>query len=88
MAGNRERIGWILAAVLAAVLVPWLIWGNRMDALLSPRAMADWAAERPRWLVWLAGIGLLMGDVLLPVPATPVMSALGYVLGYIWYFRY
>ena len=81
MAGNRARIGWVLAAVLAAVLIPWLIWGDRMDALLSPQAMADWAGGRPRWLIWLAGIGLLMGDVLLPVPATPVMSALGYVLG-------
>jgi len=81
MAGNRARIGWILAAVLAAVLVPWLIWGDRMDALLSPQAMAAWADERPRWLVWLAGRTL---HALVPAahaPATPVMSALGYVLG-------
>lgn len=81
MASPRARIGWILAAVLAAVLVPWMVWGDRMDALLSPQAMSDWAGQRPRWLVWLAGIGLLMGDVLLPVPATVVMSALGYALG-------
>ncbi len=81
MAGNRPRIGWILGAVSAAVLVPWLIWGERMDALLSPQAMADWAAGRPRWLVWLAGVGLLMADVVLPVPATVVMSALGFALG-------
>lgn len=81
MAAWRARMSWLLAAVLLGVLVPWVIWGERMDAALSPEAMASWASERPRWMVWAAGLGLLMGDVLLPVPATVVMSALGYVLG-------
>lgn len=81
MAGPRARLGWLLGGVLAAILIPWFLWGERIEAFLSPEAMAAWAAERPRWLVWLAGIALLMADVLLPVPATPVMSALGFVLG-------
>jgi uncharacterized membrane protein YdjX (TVP38/TMEM64 family) len=30
---------------------------------------------------WLAVIGLLMSDLFLPIPATPVMSAAGYLFG-------
>ncbi len=81
MAGPRARLGWLLGGVLAAILIPWFLWGERIEAFLSPEAMAAWAVDRPGWVVWLAGIALLMADVLLPVPATPVMSALGYVLG-------
>lgn len=77
------RDGWLLvAAVLALILVPWAIWGRQMDAWLSADQLRHWlAASVGR--AWLVGLGLLCLDVLLPVPATVVMSVLGWAHG-VW----
>ncbi|MFN0130710.1 MAG: TVP38/TMEM64 family protein [Verrucomicrobiales bacterium] len=71
------RLFLILAAV---VLVPFLLWGDRFDAWFSGDAAVEWLRRLGPW-GWLGGIGLLMADLVLPVPGTAVMSALGFVYG-------
>lgn len=66
--------------MLAAVLVPWAIWGGRLEAALDPAGISRALGTEPL-SAGLAGVGLICLDVLLPIPATPVMSALGLVLG-------
>jgi len=71
------RLFLILAA---AVMIPFLIWGGRFEAWFTGDAAVTWLRGLGAW-GWLGGIGLLMGDLFLPVPGTAVMSALGYLYG-------
>lgn len=64
--------------VALLVLAGWLVFGGRwefgigeMVALLE--SAGPWA--------WALGIGLFLADVVLPVPGTVVMSALGFMYG-------
>jgi len=75
---------WILVGlVLAGILVPWVIWGGHLEAALNPGELARLLGSEP-WVAAAVGMGLICADSLLPVPATPVMSALGLVLGPWW----
>ncbi|WP_158549239.1 VTT domain-containing protein [Lysobacter silvisoli] len=75
---------WRLAAfaclLLVAVLAPFALWGEAMD-----RAAPAWLAaqQAPLWLAAL-GIGLLVADVLLPVPSSVVAMLLCWSLGPLW----
>jgi uncharacterized membrane protein YdjX (TVP38/TMEM64 family) len=71
----------IIAVILAGIIVPFMIWGARFDAALSLEGSRSWMAQFGFW-AWLAGIGLLIADIALPVPSTIVMSALGLTYGW------
>jgi len=76
-------MGRLLALVLglmAISLVPFAIWGQGLEAALPPGAAADWMRGFGAW-AWAAGLALIGSDILLPVPATAVMAALGIVYG-------
>ena len=72
------RIFLILAVVLC---VPFIVWGDRFDAWFTGDAAVRWLRDYGPW-GWLAGIALLISDLVLPVPATAVIGALGYVYGF------
>lgn len=70
-----------IAIILAGILIPFAIWGGRFDAAFSLEGAQAWITAHGSW-AWLAGMLLLMSDIVLPVPATIVMSALGLVHGW------
>lgn len=63
-----------------AVLVPFLIWGDWFMRTFDQAGTAVWLQRLGPW-AWIAAVGLLVGDLFLPVPATAVMGALGWVYG-------
>ena len=65
--------GLVFIAVLA---VPFFVWGNLFseDVQVLEEKIKDYGV----W-PWLAGIFLLVADILLPIPATAVMAALAFV---------
>jgi uncharacterized membrane protein YdjX (TVP38/TMEM64 family) len=71
------RIFLILSAL---VLIPFFIWGGTLMALFDGPAARQWIQS---WGPWggVAVVGLLVADLFLPIPATGVMSAAGYVYG-------
>lgn len=70
-----------IAVVLAALfLLGFELWGEGFERLFSQRACAEWFAES-RSYAWAVAIGLLVADLLLPIPATGVFAALGSVYG-------
>jgi uncharacterized membrane protein YdjX (TVP38/TMEM64 family) len=70
-----------LSLVVALVLcIPFFIWGARFDRWFTGDAAVNWLRGLGEW-GWLGAIGLLVSDIILPVPATALMSALGYVYG-------
>ena len=68
----------VLLALLFAV--GFTLWGERFDVLFSQQACAAWFS-RIKPYAWLLGIALLVADLVLPIPATGIMAALGSVYG-------
>lgn len=74
------RLVLIVAGLVALLLLPVLTFGDAIDqhfsgaeGLARLQAYGDWA--------WLVGIGLIVADLALPVPATVVISGLGMIYG-------
>ncbi len=78
-----RRIWFLVGLILAIVLVPWALWGGRLESSLNPAELARLLGSDPLAAA-AVGVGLICADILLPVPATPVMSALGLALGPWW----
>jgi uncharacterized membrane protein YdjX (TVP38/TMEM64 family) len=68
--------------LLAGIIIPFMIWGERFDAALSLDGSRAWMAAYGDW-AWLAGVLLMVADIVLPVPSTIVMSALGLMYGWL-----
>lgn len=76
----QRRLWLIPLLLLAAIIGPFLIWGEAFESLLSPQAVRG-LLDRHRQFAWLIGIVLLVADLFLPIPGTIVMSALGWLYG-------
>ena len=74
------RFFWISLALATLLMIPFLIWNEPFTRMFSGDEMIDWLRARGG-LGWAAGILLLVADLALPIPATGVMAALGYVYG-------
>ncbi len=77
-----KRLLLIFLLLAAGVIVPFLIWGDSFAEAMSLEKVVALMRSAGRW-AWLAGVGLLVADLFLPVPGTVVMSALGLIYGWI-----
>lgn len=81
---SRRSRFWLLATVLLAVIIlPFCLWGQWFEETFSLEGARHWMESLGPW-AWVGGIVLLVGDLVLPVPGTVVMSALGLVYGWFW----
>lgn len=77
MTRTARLLSSLAAAAVAVPLVPWLLWGARLD-----HAVAVWLDPPPPPTVLAAAeIGVLAADILLPVPASLVATLGGASLG-------
>lgn len=74
------RLFLLFIGLAAIVLVIFFLWGDPLLTTFSQEGSITWLNRYGNW-AWAAAIVLLMGDILLPLPATLIMSALGYVYG-------
>lgn len=74
------RLLRIIIVLILLVLIPFFLWGGQLMALLDATSARMWIANYGAW-GWLAVIGLLVVDLFLPIPATGVMSAAGFLYG-------
>lgn len=77
------RLLCIFLGLALLVLIPFLIWGEGLEGRFSQAGVVAWLGGYGRW-GWIAAIVLLASDLLLPIPATAVMVALGLVYGPLW----
>jgi uncharacterized membrane protein YdjX (TVP38/TMEM64 family) len=77
--GNM-RLLWTSVALAILLCIPFAIWGGDFMRWFTGDAAVSWIRSWGAW-GWFAVIALLMSDLLLPIPATPVMSAAGFVYG-------
>jgi len=74
------RLLWFFLALSALVFGAWMIWGAGWESQFTFQGSVRWLESAGPW-AWAAGILLLAADLLLPVPSTVVISALGFVCG-------
>ena len=79
LARHRGLIG-ASALLLAGAIIPWLIWGDALEAAFTVEGARNWMGGYGAG-AGFAGIGLLVADLALPIPSTLVMSALGLTYG-------
>jgi uncharacterized membrane protein YdjX (TVP38/TMEM64 family) len=78
------RLFWFALALALLILIPFAIWGGSFEQWLTPEGVAAMIRDWGFWGGMLTVVVLLISDLFLPIPATPVMSAAGYVYGWFW----
>ena len=72
---------WKLILVLViCVIVPFAIWGEQIEAWATVEPGSGTLAGQSRW-AWAVGIGLLIADLLIPIPTTSIIAGLGMIYG-------
>jgi uncharacterized membrane protein YdjX (TVP38/TMEM64 family) len=74
------RLLFVFLGLAALVLLTFFIWGDSLMEIFSQAGTISWLTRSGKW-AWLLAILLLMGDLLLPLPATLIMAAIGYIYG-------
>lgn len=75
------RLIWLFIGLVVLVLVPFFIWGDTLTSLFSADGAVVWLQQYGYW-AWAVGLVLILSDLLLPIPATLVMAALGFIYGW------
>ena len=75
------RLVFLMIALAVFFLVGWGLFGQGLEEIWNVERLAAHFENAKAW-AWLLGIVLLMADLLLPIPGTVVMSALGAVYGF------
>lgn len=71
------RLSLMFIVMTAAVIVPFLLFGDELERM-TREAMAH---SSSRFVAALAGVALLVADIVIPVPSTFVITGLGAILG-------
>ena len=74
------RLGLLVIVLLCITIIPFVIWGDGLEAVLSEQGAVGWMQGFGPW-AWLVGIGLIASDIALPIPASAVMAGLGIIYG-------
>jgi len=72
------RLLWVFLGLAALFLIPFLLWGERLE--VTPELIAERLRSFGPW-AWAVALLLLAADLFLPVPATAVLAALGFLYG-------
>ncbi|MBS3733454.1 MAG: TVP38/TMEM64 family protein [Phycisphaerae bacterium] len=77
------KLALIVAGIVVLILVPYVLWHEPMDAYFQSPEFAAWVASAKPY-AWSIAIGLLIGDLFLPIPASPVVATAGVIYGTFW----
>lgn len=70
----------VFAGLAILFLIPFLIWGEVFITRYEGQGAQEWLEGYGSW-AWAPGVVLLLLDLFLPIPATAVMAALGFLYG-------
>jgi len=74
------RLLLVFLGLAGLVLLSFFIWGDALMGIFSQEGAISWLTKYGNW-AWVFAIFLLMGDLVLPLPATLIMSAIGFLYG-------
>ena len=75
------RLIWLMIGIAALFLISWGLFGESLEAAWNVGTLTEHFEQAKSW-AWLLGVLLLLADLLLPIPGTIVISALGAVYGF------
>jgi uncharacterized membrane protein YdjX (TVP38/TMEM64 family) len=76
----QRKLPLIILAIVFVLLAPYFVWHDEMDAYFASDEYQAWLVSvRP--YAWAVGIGLIVADLFLPIPAAPIMAAMGSLYG-------
>lgn len=76
----HHKLILLIVALVLLILTPFFLWHDQLDAYFASPEYQQWLASvRP--YAWLIGMGLIVGDLVLPIPTPPVMATLGTLYG-------
>ena len=76
----HRKLVLIILAIVFLLLGPYFIWHEPMDAYFGSEDYQRWLVSvRP--YAWMVAIGLIVSDLFLPIPAVPIMAAMGVLYG-------
>ena len=79
----NQKLTFLIILLFALVIIPWAIWHQQVDAYFASQEYRDWIFSIKSY-AWILAIGLLVADLLLPIPATPILAMLGQIYGTLW----
>lgn len=74
------RLFALFLGLAILVILPFLIWGDGIEQKLGALDASGWLGDYGGW-AWAVGLFLLLSDLVLPIPATAVMTAFGVLYG-------
>lgn len=74
------RLLFVFIGLAGIVLLSFFLFGANFTSTFTHDGSVAWLSRYGGW-AWAAAVALLASDLLLPIPATIVMSALGYLYG-------
>ena len=77
------RLILVFFAFAGIVLLSFAVWGETLMQIFSVQGSVAWLEQYGAW-AWAVTIGLLLADLFLPLPATILMSAAGYLYGFFY----
>ncbi len=79
----HRKLVLVILAIVFVLIGPYLLWHEPMDAYFGSEEYQEWLTSiRP--YAWLVAIGLIVSDLFLPIPAVPIMAAMGALYGAAW----
>lgn len=79
-AGRKARIALLAGFLLATLVLPFLAWGDALERAFAGERAIAWLESYGN-VAWAAAILLLSTDILLPIPSSVVIGALGAIYG-------
>lgn len=73
------RLIFVVLILAVVVALPFAIWGDQIEAVLTVDGAVAWM--RGTGWAGLAGVGLIVSDIAVPIPSTAVMAGLGVLYG-------
>jgi len=77
------KLAGVVAAIVVFILVPYFLWHEAMDAYFASAEFAAWVRSAKPY-AWTVVLLLLIGDLFLPIPASPVVATAGVMYGAFW----
>lgn len=76
----QHKLVLLIVALVLILLTPYFLWHDQLDAYFASPEYHRWLAGIKPY-AWLMGIGLIVGDLVLPIPTPPVMATMGTLYG-------
>jgi uncharacterized membrane protein YdjX (TVP38/TMEM64 family) len=78
--GSALRIVLLVLTVLAVLAVPAVLFGDRFEDQLDGAKALEFVRAQGSW-GWAVGVGLIVADLIVPLPSPAIMAAMGFIYG-------